>query len=138
MFYLFIFFQFLFFYMSCGTYRLCLFITFKSGSATNNRIVLLIVSLIINNFHFQNRICYIFYALDIKIYFCERLPLLQNDDFQNVSYEAKIENFFILRRSYIPFLRYLSFCIFNHPMIYQISLMSWWVLVHEILHECIF
>ena len=30
------------------------------------------------------------------------------------------QNFFILLKSYVPFSRYLSFCIFSHRMIYQI------------------
>ena len=38
---------------------------------------------------------------------------------QNVSSEAQVKNFFISYTSYVPFLRYSSFCIFNHPMIYQ-------------------
>ena len=55
--------------MSCRTYRLGPFITFlafKSGLATNNLIVLLIVPLVINifPFYFQTRICYVLYALD--------------------------------------------------------------------------
>ena len=40
---------------------------------------------------------------------------------QNVSSEAQVKNFFISQKSYIPFSSYLSFCIFNHPIIYQIS-----------------
>ena len=56
--------------MSYRTYGLCPFITllaFKSGLATNNHIRLLIVFVIINifPFHFQTRICYVFYDLDI-------------------------------------------------------------------------
>ena len=39
---------------------------------------------------------------------------------QTVSSEAQVKNFLILRKSYVLFLRYSSFCIFNHPMIYQI------------------
>ena len=55
--------------MSYRTYRLCpfrTFLSFKSGLATNNRIGLLIVHLIINifPFYFQTRICYVFYAFD--------------------------------------------------------------------------
>ena len=38
---------------------------------------------------------------------------------RTVSSEAQVNNF-ILKKSYVPFLRYSSFCIFNHPMIYQI------------------
>ena len=40
---------------------------------------------------------------------------------QNVLSKAQIKNFFISQKSYVPFSRYSSFCIFNHPMIYQIS-----------------
>ena len=40
---------------------------------------------------------------------------------QNVLFEAQIKNFFIFWKSYVPFSRYSSFCIFNHLMIYQIS-----------------
>ena len=40
--------------------------------------------------------------------------------FQNVSSEAQIKNFFISKKNYVPFLRYSSFYIFNHPMIYRI------------------
>ena len=39
---------------------------------------------------------------------------------QNMSSEPQGKNFFILLKSYIPFSRYSSFCIFNHLMIYQI------------------
>ena len=39
---------------------------------------------------------------------------------QNVLSEAQAKNFFISWKSYVPFSRYSSFCIFNHPMIYQI------------------
>ena len=39
---------------------------------------------------------------------------------QNVLSEAQVKNFFILWKSYAPFSRYSSFCIFNHLMIYQI------------------
>ena len=39
---------------------------------------------------------------------------------QNVSSEALLKNFFILQKSCVPFSRYSIFCIFNHPMIYQI------------------
>ena len=41
-------------------------------------------------------------------------------NFPNVSSEAQIENFFISYKNYAPFSRYPSFCVFNHPMIYQI------------------
>ena len=37
-----------------------------------------------------------------------------------MSSEAHVNNFSILQKIYSPFLRYLSFCIFNHPVIYQI------------------
>ena len=40
---------------------------------------------------------------------------------QNVPPKAQIKNFFISYKNYVPFSRYSSFCIFNHPMIYQIS-----------------
>ena len=40
---------------------------------------------------------------------------------QNVPSEAQIKNFFISEKKYAPFSRYSSFCVFNHPMIYQIS-----------------
>ena len=39
---------------------------------------------------------------------------------RDVSSEAQKQNFFISYKSYVPFSRYLSFCIFNYPMIYQI------------------
>ena len=38
---------------------------------------------------------------------------------QNVSFEAQVH--LRQRKNYILFSRYSSFCIFNHPMIYQIS-----------------
>ena len=40
--------------------------------------------------------------------------------YQNMSSEARIKNFFILYKNYVPFLRYSSFRIFNHRMIYRI------------------
>ena len=39
---------------------------------------------------------------------------------QNVLPDAQVKNFFVLQRNYVPFTGYLSFSIFNHPMIYQI------------------
>ena len=39
---------------------------------------------------------------------------------QNVSFDARVKNFVIFQKSYIPFLRYSRFCIFDHSMIYQI------------------
>ena len=39
---------------------------------------------------------------------------------QNGSSEAQIKNFLISWKNYVPFSRYSSFCIFNHPMIYRI------------------
>ena len=40
---------------------------------------------------------------------------------QKVPPKAQIKNFFISYKNYVLFSRYSSFCIFNHPMIYQIS-----------------
>ena len=34
--------------------------------------------------------------------------------------QAQVKNFFVSWKSYVLFSRYSSFCIFNHPMIYQI------------------
>ena len=45
---------------------------------------------------------------------------------QNVSSQSQVKFFFISQERYIPFSRYLSFCIFNHPMIY---VSTWWALV---------
>ena len=39
---------------------------------------------------------------------------------QNVPSEAQVKNFSVSYKSNVPFLRYSNFCIFNHPMIYQI------------------
>ena len=39
---------------------------------------------------------------------------------QNVSSEVQIKDFFISYKNYIPFSRYSSFCVFNHPVIYRI------------------
>ena len=39
---------------------------------------------------------------------------------QNVSYEAKANNFFHSIESFATFSRYSDFCILNEPMIYQI------------------
>ena len=55
---------------------------------------------------------------------------------QNVPSKAQTKNFLISWKNYLPFCRYSSFCIFNHPMIYQISDVTIWVLVHEA--RCIF
>ena len=52
---------------------------------------------------------------------------------QNALSEAQVKNFFISLKSYGPFSRYSSFCIFNNPMIYQICDMmsiSTWDTVH--------
>ena len=40
--------------------------------------------------------------------------------FQNVPSEAQVKNFFVLWENYVLFSRYSSFCIFNHPMFYQL------------------
>ena len=40
---------------------------------------------------------------------------------QNLSSKAQVTNFFIFQKIYVPSLRYSSFCIFKHPMLYQIS-----------------
>ena len=39
---------------------------------------------------------------------------------QNVSFEAQVKKMLILQKSYVPFSRFSTFCIFNHSMIYQI------------------
>ena len=39
---------------------------------------------------------------------------------QNVPSEAQVKNIFVSYKSFILFSRYSSFCIFNHPVIYQI------------------
>ena len=52
----------------------------------------------------------------IKGYLCYKMIISQN-----VPPKAQIKNFFISYKNYVPFSRYSSFCIFNHPMIYQIS-----------------
>ena len=53
---------------------------------------------------------------------------------QNVPSKAQIKDFFISNKNYVPFARYSSFCIFNDPMIYQISdltiCISTWDKVH--------
>ena len=38
---------------------------------------------------------------------------------ENLSYEVQVKNFFMSEESYLPFSRYSSFYIFNHPMIYE-------------------
>ena len=52
----------------------------------------------------------------IKGYLCYKMITSQN-----VPPIAQIKNFFISYKNYVPFSRYSNFCIFNHPMIYQIS-----------------
>ena len=37
-----------------------------------------------------------------------------------VSYEGQVKNFFISKKSCVPFSGYSSFCMFNHSIIYQI------------------
>ena len=48
---------------------------------------------------------------------------------ENVSSEAQVKNVFISEKSYVPFSRYESIFVFNHPMIYQIcdvmSIITW-------------
>ena len=39
---------------------------------------------------------------------------------QNVVFETQVKRFFVSQKSYVPFSRYSSFCIFDHPIIYQI------------------
>ena len=38
---------------------------------------------------------------------------------ENVSSDAQVKNVFILQKLYFAFPKYSSFCIFNHPMVYQ-------------------
>ena len=49
---------------------------------------------------------------------------------QNVSSEAQVMNFFISRKSYVPFSRYPSFCVITISWFTK-PVTSWWVLVHE-------
>ena len=69
------------------------------------------------------------------------VPVLQFKDYlrykttsQSVSSEAQVNNFIISKKSSVLFSRYSSFCIFNHPMIYQICYVmvsiSTWDRVH--------
>ena len=39
---------------------------------------------------------------------------------KNVPSETQVKKFFVSQKSYVLFSRYSSFCIFDHPMIYQI------------------
>ena len=39
---------------------------------------------------------------------------------QNVPSDEQVKNFFLLQKSYVPFLRHSSFCNFNNLMIYHI------------------
>ena len=68
---------------------------------------------------------------------------------QNVIFEAHVKNFFILWKSYVPFSRYPSFCIFNDLIIYQIcevmmSISTWdtvhfWIYLlsrNSLSHQC--
>ena len=64
---------------------------------------------------------------------------------QNVRSEAQAKNFFFSQRSYVPFSRYSSFCIFKYPMIYQIcdammSISTWdrvhiWTYPNSLSHQ---
>ena len=61
---------------------------------------------------------------------------------QNVGSEIQIKSFSLLQQNYVPFSRYSSFSIFNHPMIYQICdvmirICTWdkvhfWTTTHEV------
>ena len=51
----------------------------------------------------------------LKVYLCYKTI-----NSWNVPSKVQIKNFFISKKNYVPFSRYSSFCIFNHPMIYQI------------------
>ena len=56
-----------------------------------------------------------------------------------MSSEAQLKNFFILKKSYVPFARYSSFRIFSHPTIYQICDVMMSALVHKTgIFGCIF
>ena len=48
--------------------------------------------------------------------------------------ETEAKNFFVSKKSYVPFSRYSSFCIFNHPKVCQICDVmmssSTWDMVH--------
>ena len=57
---------------------------------------------------------------------------------QNVTSEAQVRNLFIFQKSYVPFLRYSSFCIFNHPMIYQICDVMMNISTQDRVHFCIY
>ena len=58
---------------------------------------------------------------------CVRYKMITS---QNKSFETQAQIFFILQESYIPFLRYSSFAIFNIPWFTK-SLTLWRILVHE-------
>ena len=36
--------------------------------------------------------------------------------------EAQVKNFFVSKKSYVPFSRYSSFCNFDYPMIYHLNM----------------
>ena len=57
---------------------------------------------------------------------------------QNVPSEAQIRNFFISKKNYVPFSRYSSFRIFNHPMIYQIREVTMTISTWDNLHFWIY
>ena len=59
--------------------------------------------------------CFVKYSLFQYYYYIKRYLC-----YQTTTNEAQIKNFFISYKSYVPFSRYSSFCIFNHTMIYQI------------------
>ena len=53
---------------------------------------------------------------------------------QIVPSEAQIKNFFISKKNYVPFWRYSSFCIFNHPMIYKICDVTMSIIIWDNMH----
>ena len=49
-----------------------------------------------------------------------RSPPLQNNNFSKCAIWGRLRIFFVSYKSYVLFSKYSSFCIFNHPVIYQI------------------
>ena len=66
------------------------------------------------NFFIIKRLCYL--SLEkVKGYLLNKTITSPN-----VPYEAQVKNFFVSKKSYVPFWRYSNFYIFNHLMIDQI------------------
>ena len=74
-----------------------------------------------NSFRIKNNVRVHIRGLNLSRITCEKSPPLQNNFSKYATWEQRLRIFIeVSLKNYGSFSRYSSFCIFNHPMIYQI------------------